>query len=348
MKQKFSYTSVNTILSKFNRDLRGNDISESDIIEWTGEALGFMKIVEIQEEALAFLEVKNHQAELPNGFQYIIQIARNNKYVVPEEESLCGICPQEVIQNLGCGCNSTPTTVETTEAPCSINLSGLLCTDCQGGILGESELVYYRPFFDLKYEYSMWMDSFMYRDSYTPVRLANHTFMGSLVAEESEETRKNLYSASRDEYTIVGGYPNLCLRFSFEQGMVAVAYVRTMIDEDTGYPLIPDDSAFISAVTYYVKWKAAERLRWLGREGFANEAQDAERHWLKYLRQGLNKAKMPQGVDDYQDILEESMYLIPRHRKYYGYFGKLGREENRMFNNPDRRRKFTQTRYERY
>ena len=47
MKQKFSYTSVNTILSKFNRDLRGNDISESDIIEWIGEALGFMKIVEI-------------------------------------------------------------------------------------------------------------------------------------------------------------------------------------------------------------------------------------------------------------------------------------------------------------
>ena len=79
MKQKFSYTSVNTILSKFNRDLRGNDISESDIIEWTGEALGFMKIVEIQEEALAFLEVRNHQAELPDGFQNIIQIARNNK-----------------------------------------------------------------------------------------------------------------------------------------------------------------------------------------------------------------------------------------------------------------------------
>ena len=128
MRNKFSYTSMKTILSKFNRDLRGNDISESDIIEWAGEALGFMKIVEIQEEALAFIEVKNYQAELPDGFQYIIQIARNNKYVVPEEESLSGICPQEVIQELGCGCASPPNS-NVTEAPCSIDFSGLLCTD---------------------------------------------------------------------------------------------------------------------------------------------------------------------------------------------------------------------------
>ena len=347
MRTKFNYTTVNAILSKFNRDLRGNDISESDIIEWTGEALGFMNIVEIQEEALAFLEVKNYQAELPDGFQYIIQIARNNKWVAPEEESLSGICPENVLQDLSCGCNPPPAG-EVTEAPCDFNIHDFVCTDCQGGLIGDAELAYYRPFFDLKYEYSMWMDSFLYRDSYSPVRLANHTFMGTLVAEESEDIRKNLYTNSRDEYTIVGGNPNLCLRFSFEKGLVAVAYVRAMIDGETGYPMIPDDSAFLTAITYYVKWKASERLRWLGREGFATEAADAEKHWLKYIRQALNKAKMPQGVDDYQDILEESMYLIPRHRKYYGYFGKLGREENRMFNNPDRRRKFTQTRYGRY
>lgn len=342
MRQKFNYTSVNTILSKFNRDLRGNDISESDIIEWAGEALGFMKIVEIQEEALAFIEVKNYQAELPDGFQYIVQIARNNRWVPPQEESLSGICPQEIIQSL-----VNTSQQEVIEAPCNI-LQNAVCTDCHGGLIGEVELAYYRPFFDLKYEYSLWMSSSLYRNSYTPVRLANHTFMGSLVADELPENKKNLYDAVRDEYTLVGGFPNLALRFSFEKGLVAVSYVRAMIDEETGYPLIPDDSSFLSAITYYVKWKASERLRWLGREGFATEAADAEKHWLKYVRQALNKAKMPQGVDDYQDILEESMYLIPRHKKYYGYFGKLGREENRIFNNPDERKRFTQSRYGRY
>ena len=68
MKQKLEYTSMETIFSKFNRDLRGTDISESDLVEWSAEALGFMKVVEIQEEALAFIEVQNHQAELPCGF----------------------------------------------------------------------------------------------------------------------------------------------------------------------------------------------------------------------------------------------------------------------------------------
>ena len=348
MKNKFNYTTMKTLLAKINRDLRDTDISESDIVEWAGEALGYMKIIEIQEEALAFLEVKDYQAELPRGFQYVIQIAKNNKWKNSDGD---GVCPLEIITDMEHHCNTTVPDIPTTDNTISqyiSNLEGLTCTDCLGKLIEGEDLVYYRPFFDLKYEYSLWMTNTYYRDTYTPVRLSNHSFMGSLVAEESEDIRRGLYDNSRDEYTIVGGFPNLCLRFSFPEGLVALSYVRTMIDNETGYPLIPDDSSFIAAITYYIKWKISERLRWSGREGFASEAQEAEKHWLKYLRQSLNKAKMPQGVDDYQDIMEESMYLIPRFRKYYGYFGKLGREEERLFNNPDRRRKFSLSRYGRY
>lgn len=345
MKKKFNYTTMKTLLAKISRDLRGADIPESDIIEWAGEALGYMKIIEIQEEAVAFLEVKNYQTELPCGFQYVIQVAKNNKWKNPEGD---GVCPLEVITDMGCNCNAIVPEDTADEAPYSINLESLVCTDCLGKIIEGEDLVYYRPFFDLKYEYSLWMTNTYYRDTYTPVRLANHSFIGSLVAEEDESIKKGLYDNTRDEYTIVGGFPNLCLRFSFPEGLVALSYVRTMIDEKTGYPLIPDDSSFMAAITYYIKWKMSERLRWNGREGFTTEAEEAEKHWLKYLRQSLNKAKMPQGVDDYQDIMEESMYLIPRFRKYYGYFGKLGREEERLFNNPDRRRKFSLSRYGRY
>ena len=42
---------------------------------------------------------------------------------------------------------------------------------------------------------------------------------------------------------------------------------------------------------------------------------------------------MPTGVDQYQNIMEQSMYMIPRFKKYYGFFGSLGREENKAFNN---------------
>lgn len=345
MRQKFTYTSLNTILAKINRDLRGADIAEADIVEWAGEALGFMKIIEVQEEALAFLEVKDYQTEIPDGFQYVIQIARNNSFNSAEKLSSL-----DVLSNMNCGSviSSEPEASRViVDNKCEpIDCTKVACTDCQGNLLHEPELAYYRPYFDLKYEFSGWLGNTYYRENFTPVRLANHSFIGSLVAEVKDEVNHRLYNQSTiDEYTIVGGYPNLCLRFSFKEGLVALSFVRAKVDEETGYPLIPDNSLFINAISYYIKWKLAERLRWSGREGFSEEAREAERLWKKYLRQALNYAKMPQGVDDYQNLLEDSLYLIPRHRKYYGFFGKLGREENRLFNNPDRRRKFAQNRY---
>lgn len=326
MKQKLEYTTMETIFSKFNRDLRGTDISESDLVEWTAEALGFMKVVEIQEEALAFIEVQNHQAELPCGFQAVIQIARNNDWN-PDG----GTCTSDI--------------VEATENPEITNTEEVTFVDCQGNLIGDPEIAYYRPYFDLQYEYNQWIGSGYFRERYTPVRLANNTFLGSLVAEE---TSTGLYNNAIDEYTIVGGFPNLSLRFSFKDGQIALAYLRTLIDPETQYPVIPDDVRFITAITYYIKWKMAERLRWSGREGFNLEAQDAEQKWNKYVRQAINSVKMPQGIDQYQNILEQSLYLIPRHRRYYGYFGKLGREEDRLFNNPDQRRKYSFNRYGRF
>ena len=347
MKEKLEYTSMETIFSKFNRDLRGTDISESDLVEWSAEALGFMKVVEIQEEALAFIEVQNHQAELPCGFQAVIQIARNNDWY-PNSGDNTGTCVKDVLEipedNIT-GCEDSELTGKYDSVSYYGHLSPNVITDCSGQIIEDYEIAYYRPYFDLQYEYNQWIGSGYFREKYTPVRLANHTFLGSLVAEE---TSTGLYNSSSDEYTIAGGFPNMNLRFSFKEGQIALAYLRTVIDPETQYPVIPDDIKFITAITYYIKWKMAERLRWSGREGFQLEAQDAEQKWNKYVRQAINSVKMPQGVDQYQNMMEQSLYLIPRHRKYYGYFGKLGREEDRLFNNPDQRRKYSFNRYGRF
>ena len=94
MVQRFSYTSVQTVISKFYRDLKDLSISEIDIIEWIGEAMGFMKMAEIQEEAVAFIDVENYQCELPQGLQAIIAIARNTK-----EESI-DECKRKVAENI--------------------------------------------------------------------------------------------------------------------------------------------------------------------------------------------------------------------------------------------------------
>lgn len=332
--QKFNYTSVDTIFAKFSRDLRGTDLHESDVIEWIGEALGFLKVAEIQDEALAFIEVKNHKAELPENFQDIIQVARYNNWKGPTDDlspckTLENICNEN--NNENSECDSRYLLRDSSESS-----RRYIITDCQGNIVdGEDNISYFRPRFDLKWEYEGWMRSSYYRGNFTPVRLANNTFLNSIVCTETDPDVKGLYQGSIDEYTLVGGFPVRELRFSFKEGYIALAYHRAMIDDETGYPLIPDDISHITAITYYIKWKLAERFRWDGREGFAQEARDAEEKWLKYVRQANNKSKMPRGADQYQNMMEQSMYLIPRTRKYHGFFGSLGREENRVFNNPN-------------
>ena len=210
--------------------------------------------------------------------------------------------------------------------------------DCKGQIIGDYDVSYYRPYFDLQYEYLGWAHSRLRNQKYVPVRLANHSFFNTLVCKEEDE--KVYDGCLGDEYTIVADQ----LRFSFKEGFVAIAYLRQPIDTETGYPKIPDDISLISAINYYLGWKLMERQCWLGREGSCQKAAKAQQEWQRYLRQGLNKAMMPKGLDDYQDLMEQSRYLIPRLNRYYGFFGKLGKKEARRFNDPDHRNRFSRYR----
>lgn len=332
MNQRFQYVTVDTILSKYLRDFRGNELNEDDAIEWIGEALGHMKMATLSEEAIAFLEVKNYQAALPNGLHYIIQIAKNNAWT-PTDKITCS--PQAIVTELttetpqsGCGCSTC----------CSTPANDVVLLDCQGELIGSPEVAYYRPYFDLQYEYLGWVHSNSFRTKFTPVRLASHTFFNTLVCQTSQS--EGLYNNhSTDEYTIVEDQ----LRFSFKEGLVAVAYLRTKVDIDTGYPMVPDDESAKAAITYYLGWKVKEREAWNHREGAMQIAQVAEARWLKYIKQFKNKAKMPWGTDEYEDLMEQSNYLIPRNKRYYGFFGKLGRAEDRIFNDPNFTNKYRYT-----
>jgi hypothetical protein len=73
-------TTIDRVLSKLRRDLRNTQLNEGDVIEWIGDALEQLKVEAVQEEALAFFEVKNYHAELPENFNMVIQIARDKKW----------------------------------------------------------------------------------------------------------------------------------------------------------------------------------------------------------------------------------------------------------------------------
>jgi len=488
---RFNFVSIKTILSKFYRDLKDTSIEEVDLIEWIGEAMGFMRSPQILEEAVAFLEVEDNQTILPNGFQAIIQVAKNNNFVKKEtcgcdNECYCEttterdkVCEEiktpkvpssligentatfgsnidnvlltvgpidtngkytlilnsrtntlivsdllksnflaidscyiynNVASNLNTGTfnilsntlntivlnnvstsfinclvsqgtiinNITGTTanvrgdfvtlqyayedfdlsykqlirlrqysknflIETNYQDCNgnayqltgtiVNCPANVCLPCNS--FDNEVAIYdecgkkitettYRKYFSIKNSFYSWVNSRSYKQDYTPIRLSQHIFFNSVVCKLSNNIYNDpdYYPSTGDEYTVVGDYPNMALRFSFEKGQVALAYLKMQTDEE-GLPLIPDDTDCHSALGYYLKWKIAERLAWNGREGYARLAQDSELHWLRYVKQFKSKSKMPYTIDDYQDLQENSYYLIPIHNKSFGFFGQI-------------------------
>jgi hypothetical protein len=316
MSQKFQFVSVDTIVAKYLRDFRGLDFNEDEVIEWIGEAVGFTKMADASEEAIAFLEVKNYQVELPQYLHYIIQIAKKDNWI--KEEDFC-CCVTEVLGEME---------VDTPVPP--------ITEDCQGNLSGEVEPVYYRPYFDLQYEYSGWVNYRKSGNSFTPVRLSNHTFFNTLVCQTEDMQGAYCNDCGEDEYTIVDDQ----LRFSFKEGLVAIAYLRQKVDPSTGYPMIPDDESIKAAITYYITWKVKQREGFNHREGAMQLSNMAEERWLKYIKQFKNKVKMPWGTDDYEDLMQQGNYLIPRRKRYYGYFGKLGKAEQKPFTDPTNRNNF--------
>ena len=303
---EMQYTTVDRVLSKFHRDLRGTTVNESDMIEWIGEALGFLKVYQIQEEAVAFLEVKNYETNVPDNFNMVIQIARKNNWV---KENSCEIIPEAIEEHKSvCGCK---------KEECILCNNPLYCDFDPVDFINKFEQDFYEFRFNFRWSFNSWNTNEWHRRNFTPVRLSNHSFFNSVVCKETD---RDLYSGCQDEYTIVGT-TNKKLRFSFKEGLVALSYLRTAIDDETGYPLIPDNESYMAAITYYIKWKIAEWYQWNGREGFQQTLPgDLERKWLKYARQAKNYMKMPKSADEYQNMMEQT-YTLPNLYRYDNYFG---------------------------
>lgn len=330
MGKHFKYVSLDRILSKVYRDLGIEEISETDVIEWVGEALELINAPTLNEEAVAFIEVNNHKAELPNGLHQIIQVAKNNHW--HKKEPICPAniildCPTEqiVTSNNDCGCGNNGMITDSKKLH-------FIPLDCQGEPIFETEVAYYRPYFDLQYEYFGWNNSNIYSQQYTPMRLANHTFFNSLVCEEQEHIYCKDCGVS-EEYSLRDN----TIITSFQEGSIALSYYRQKVDEKTGYPMIPDEISIITAITYYITWKYMQKLWYMGREGYGDKMQFAQAEWHWYCKQAGNKLMIPNGIDEHQNIMEATFQLIPRRDMYYGFFGKLGRPEYTDFKNPAQR-----------
>jgi hypothetical protein len=310
----YTYVSIDRIFSKLVRDVT-DEFSESDVVEWCGEALEFTGATKLYEEAVTFIEVKNHQCDMPKGTHAIIQIARDNRWNGPRESD---ICPKAIVDSI-CEIKKDKTAI-----PVRI--------DCEGQPVDAYDLAYYRPFFDLKSEFLDWRHSTYYA-RYTPVRLATSKLYDSLVCKENEDVHYG-----DDNYTVIRGQK---LRFSFREGFIAIATLRTVLDEETGYPMVPDNISYTTAIVKYITMKLLDRQCYNGREGTCGKAKDAMLDWHWYCKQASNVDIMPNGVDEYQNLLNQRSYILPRQNKYYNFFGSLSKAEGRPWNDPNQRNKFS-------
>lgn len=320
---KYQYVSIDTIFSKLIRDVT-DEFSEGDVIEWSGEALEAIGAVRQYEEAVAFIEVKNNQCELPKGIHAIIQIARDNNFSTPATSDLC---PSTIIKE----CILPNTTKIDDCVGCETSSNGIvpdyIILDCNGQPLNDYDIAYYRPYFDLKAEYYGWCNSSRYKERYSPVRPSQNTFSSALVV--SENNSQSLYQFSKDEYTIIQGK---ILRFSFNSGSIALAYYRQITDSQSGYPMIPDNYSYKTAIVKYITMKMFEKQCYNGREGACGKADKAANDWQWYCKQAGNHALMPSGIDEHQSLLDQRSHMLPKQNRYFGFFGNLNQSENRIWN----------------
>lgn len=312
----FKYTSIDRIMSKIVRDYGLEDLDTIDCIEWIGEALEAIGAYKLYEEAVAFIEVKNYQANIPNGLHAIIQIAKNDCYNSYNQSSTA-VCP------------NTATKLSTTVNDGSAKPDIPVALDCNGTPINAYELAYYRPYFDLKWEFGYFRQSSLYKGCLSPVRLASSNFQNSLVCTDLEQQHYG-----EESYNIIAGE---ILRFSFKEGQIALSYLRQKLDEETGYPLIPDTYSYTTAISSYILMKVKTKDMYKNREGASSLAEKATADWQWYCRQAKNESIMPSTVDEYENLLQQRNYLIPRDNSYYNFFGNLNKKEGRKFNDPDNR-----------
>lgn len=320
---RYQYIPIDRIFTKLGRDVT-QSFDEDDVIEWSGEALEFIGAVKYYEEAVAFIEIRNHQGRLPRMLHNIIQVARNNQWT---NVNRC-VTPKTIVSNCS---TDIPNLVYSPCKPddCQSNQQdgGYIVLDCQGKPLVEYDVAYYRPYFDLRMDYGLWVGSNFYKSAYSPVRLANSSFFNTVVARERGT---GLYNNCKDEYTIIQG--NI-IRTSFNTGSIALAYTRQVRDTTTGYPLIPDNISYTTAIVKYIAMMKQYRDMLNHVQGAIDLYRITQKDWDWYCKQASNVDMMLTGIDEHQNFLDQRQYQIPRLNCFNNYFGNLATPEARPWNN---------------
>ena len=302
MSKQLSYITIDGLMNKLARNIPTVlKYEEDDVIEWAGEALQGIGAYNELVDRVYFLQVKDYKCAIPANSKYILQIARNNFATDNYRKNLCAINESLKIDKID-------DTVD------------YILLDCCGSPATDYDVAYYRPYFSLEMDYGKWVSSNNHRKHWSIVRPTENTFFDSSCQNDF------IYNPSRDEYKAEAPF----IRFSFQEGMIAIAVASVKLD-DTGYPMIPDNYSYYTAINKYVLMRLMEKDFYSGREGSTGRYQKAELDWQYYCQQASNESMMPSTLDEMEALRTSRGYLLPNTNQINEFFGNLGTEEYRSY-----------------
>ena len=285
------------IIGKLVRDF-GEREDEGTLIEWIGEAIELIGVNESWcQKTTDLINLSNFQCRIPIHCRNIIQIVKNNSYSTPELSD----------NNASINVISV-----TTDDPVPI--------DELGRPLTGYDVAWYRPYFDLVYEYQFWYKSPGVRDQskFGIVQKSGESFFDSQVYKETADYQGSVYqyNLNNPEYAIIEAAK--MLRFSFEKGQIFISYLKQITDVN-GFPMIPDEQSYAEALVSYIMYRRTKKDYFKHGQGSENRLVTAKDDWLAYCSQAKNYSFMPKSVDD-MEKLKRNNGLV--HRNRYKQFFK--------------------------
>lgn len=270
-----------SIIAKLVRDFKMVD-DEGTLIEWIAEAIDEIGMNrDTCRPAVAFIQVQNFTCKLPTHCRHINQIARNNSF----------LAPQDVVGLLN-------TETEAVDIPVPI--------DEEGKPITAVKFAYYRPFFDLVYEYNFGIDTFRnFKEKFTPVRLAKGNFFTS---------EEKIHSSRRDEYTLLPDVRQL--RFNFPSGQIALSYLRQYTDE-MNFPMIPDHIKYRRAIFDYIVYKISWRDFYNHVQGSETRLTKSESDWLISRNDARTHSFVPNTIDEYKNMTSKKLLPTNDYNRFF-------------------------------
>lgn len=295
--QRFEFVTLDRVLATVQRNLKEEDVSEENIIEWAGEALEELYRKGSLQECVTVAMVENYSVTMPRGFKYISAVLKN----ISTEP----VTPKIIFEELDKDSSCDRIHAITYFLSVGNDYDTVLRKDPGHTLYGIP-----LPFIDLPLSFGSWYASHTCQSKFSRVYLSESKFFKSKV-QHSEFTLPEHPCGDRPEYTLQGN----TIKFSFEKGQVAISYTKIPVDPESGWPLVPDNQAYINAIFYYIKWKLSEMYSWTGRPGFQNEADRAAALWGKYAAQARVKTIKIRTRDEMDFIInnKRGFYDIDRY-----------------------------------